>query len=395
MELIDRVLNYLHERRERNVRGDINCIPSPFEGFRSEFVGIEKERYYILTGNQKSAKSQFTSFMFIFHPLIYAYQHSDKLRVKIFYAPLEESPDQAIMRFIRFILFKYSNQTIRVDPQLLESTVEKKALPQEILDLLEQSPYKELLEFYESHVEFVGEKNPTGIYKRLIKYAVEHGTREQTEIIVKDEFGQETRRKVFKSYTPNDPDEYVIIILDHCGLLGLESGMTLRDTIKKMSNYFMELRDYYKYIPVMVQQQSVENQSLDAFKLTRIRPTPSGLADCKDTRYDCSVMLGLSNPYAMEVKNFLGYDIMKLKDHQRFFEVMLSRFGAMNSIKALYFDGAVSYFDELCAPMDTTFLERVYRYINTLKEEKQREIPVENSFLIFSKIIRKLRGKIK
>lgn len=286
MELIDRVLHYLHERRERNIQGKINCIPTPFPGFQTEFVGIEKGKYYILTGNQKSAKTQFTSFMFIFHPLIYAYEHPDQLRVKIFFAPLEESPEQAVMRFIRFILHRYSNQKIRIDPQLLESTIEKEALPQEILNLLEQPPYKNLLDFYQSHVVFLKEKNPTGLYKRMVQYAMENGTREQSEIVVKNEFGQEEIRRQFKSYTPNDPEEYVIFLLDHCGLLGLESGMTLRDTIKKMSNYNMELRDYYNMIPVMVQQQSVENQSLDAFKLTRIRPTPAGLADCKDTRYD-------------------------------------------------------------------------------------------------------------
>lgn len=258
MELVERVLHYLQERRERNVQGKINCIPSPFPNFRSEFVGIEKGKYYILTGNQKSAKSQFTSFMFIFHPLIYAFEHPSELRVKIFYAPLEESPDQAVMRFIRYILFRYSNQSIRIDPQLLESTIEKEALPQEILDLLEQSPYKELLEFYQSHVVFLPEKNPTGLYKQLVKYAVDNGTREQVEITVKNEFGQEEKRKQFKSYVPNDPEEYVIFLLDHCGLLGLESGMDLRATIKKMSNYNMELRDYYNLIPVMVQQQSVK-----------------------------------------------------------------------------------------------------------------------------------------
>ena len=165
--------------------------------------------------------------------------------------------------------------------------------------------------------------------------------------------------------------------------------MSLRDTIKKMSNYCMELRDYYNMSPVMIQQQSVENQSLDAFKLTRIRPTVSGLADCKDTRYDCSVMLGLCNPYAMEVKNFLGYDMLKLKDNQRFFEVMLSRYGTANSITALYFDGAVSYFSELPPPTDTTALERVYAWINRLKKPAEKT----HSFLIFSKIRQKLTGK--
>ena len=73
MELVDRVLKYLHERRDNNINGKINCIPSPFQRFKTEFVGIEKGKYYILTGNQKSAKSQFTSFLFIFHPLIYAF----------------------------------------------------------------------------------------------------------------------------------------------------------------------------------------------------------------------------------------------------------------------------------------------------------------------------------
>ena len=87
---------------------------------------------------------------------------------------------------------------------------------------------------------------------------IEHGKREQEEITVKNEFGVEEKRKQFKSYTPDDPEEYVILLIDHCGLLNTESGMTLRDTIKKMSNYNMELRDYYNLIPVMVQQQSVK-----------------------------------------------------------------------------------------------------------------------------------------
>lgn len=391
MELIERVLNHLREKRERNVSGKINCIPSPFHGFSSEFVGIEKGTYYLVTANQKAAKTQFTSFMFIFHPLLYALRNPDKLRVKIFFAPLEESKEQAVERFMRYILYVFSGQKTRIDPKLLESTIEGKALPKEILDLFDQSPYKEALEFYEKHVVFLSEKNPTGIYKQLVKYALEHGTREQEEITVKNEFGVEEKRRQFKSYTPNDPEEYVLLVIDHCSLLGLESGMSLRDTIKKMSNYNMELRDYYNMSPVMIQQQSVENQSLDAFKLTRIRPTVSGLADCKDTRYDCSVMLGLCNPYAMEVRNFLGYDMLKLRDNQRFFEVMLSRYGTANSITALYFDGAVSYFAELPKPDDIQGLERIYNWINRLKKKPEPK----QVFHILAKVINNIKGKSK
>ena len=50
MELIDRVLQNLRERREKILKGEVNCIPSPFTRFRSEFAGIEQGRYYLLSG---------------------------------------------------------------------------------------------------------------------------------------------------------------------------------------------------------------------------------------------------------------------------------------------------------------------------------------------------------
>ena len=134
----------------------------------------------------------------------------------------------------------------------------------------------------------------------------------------------------------------------------------------------MELRDLYDYTPVIVQQQSAEVQSMDAFKLNRISPTPGALADCKDIRYDVNVMLGLTNPYAAHIATYPGpngYDITKLKDHQRFLEVMLSRDGTANAIKALYFDGAVSYFKELPGPKSDgydKYMQGVYSLIERL-----------------------------
>ena len=82
-----------------------------------------------------------------------------------------------------------------------------------------------------------------------------------------------------------------------------------------------------------------------------------------------NVMIGLTNPYAAKLKNFLGYDITKLKDNVRFMEIMLSRDGSANSVKALYFDGAVSYFKELPSPESAeyeSYMERVYSTIERL-----------------------------
>lgn len=371
MGLIDETLNYLRERRQNLIDGKVNCIPSPFTSFRQDFVGIEQETFYCITANQKAAKSQFTSFMFLYTPIMYAYYNRDKVRVKIFYAPLEESKRKVTMRFMRYLLYVHSGYKTRISHQELTSTLEGNPISEEILTLLESEEYKDIMNFFEDRVTFLDDHNPTGCYKTVIKYACEHGERIKQPLTITDEFGENKTVEKVVGYKPFDPDEYVIVICDHIGLLQSERGMDKRETLDKYCEYMMELRDYYRYIPVIVQQQSSEVQSMDAFKLNRISPTPGALADYKDTRYHVNVMLGLTNPYAAHLQTYLGYDIAKLKDNVRFLEVMLSRDGSANAVKALYFDGAVSYFKELPgpnAPDYAEYMERVYAKIERLRQ---------------------------
>lgn len=371
-ELTQKVMGYLHERRQNLIEGRINCIPSPFASFRSSFVGIEQETYYIITANQKAGKSQFASFMFLYVPILYAYNNRDKVRVKIFYAPLEESKQKVVMRFMRYLLYTQSGFRTRVTHQDLTSTNEGRPVSEEVLETLESDTYRDIMDFFEEHVEFLdGIKNPTGIYKRVVQYAAEHGQRMTKQVTITNDFGETTTVDKVVGYKPNDQDEYVIILTDHVGLLQEEKGKDKRETIKKFSEYMMEVRDKYRYVPVVVQQQNVEVQSMDAYKMNRISPSPGSLADCKDTRYDCNVMLGLTNPYAARLNTFLGYDITRLRDSQRFLEVMLSRDGTQNAMKALYFDGAVSYFRELPRPDAQNYndyMERVYSTIESLRQ---------------------------
>lgn len=329
--------------------------------------------------------------MFLYIPILYAYEHKDRVRIKIFYAPLEESKEKVVMRFMRFLLYTHSGFKIRVTHHELTSALEGRPVKQEILDILNSDEYRDILEFFESHITFLEDKNPTGIYKTIVRYADEHGKRIKQKVQISDEFeGTKTVDKIV-GYEPDDPDEYVIIITDHMSLLSEEKGMDKRETIRKYSQYMMELRDYYRYIPVCVQQQSSEVQSMDAYKLNRISPTPGALADCKDTRYDCNVMIGLTNPYAAKLKTYLGYDITKLKDCQRFMEIMLSRDGTANSVKALYFDGAVSFFTELPNPNSPdyeTYMEKVYGTVEKLTH------PVREKVSLLTMLKHRIKGDI-
>lgn len=53
----------------------------------------------------------------------------------------------------------------------------------------------------------------------------------------------------------------------------------------------------------------METSSLEAFKNNKIRPTTAGLADSKYTSKDCTVMLGITNPFVHELPEYFGLTI--------------------------------------------------------------------------------------
>jgi hypothetical protein len=140
------------------------------------------------------------------------------------------------------------------------------------------------------------------------------------------------------------------------------------------------LRNKYNYIPVVVQQQSTETGNLDAYKAGKIRPTMAGLSDSKYTAKDCTVMLGITNPYSFEIPEYLGYNIQKLKGNARFLEVVLNRNGQSNGICPLYFDGAVNFYKELPLPNDVINMNKVYNSLSELKKNT-----IDKVFFLFNR----------
>ena len=309
-----------------------------------------------------TGKSQLTSYLFLFRPILYAYKHPEQLRVKIFYFPLEETPEKITIRFMCYLLYKFYK--IRVSPAILQSISQGNIVSAEILKKLNSVDIRSILDFYEEHVHFITDRNPTGCYKTVIRYAHEAGTVHKKTIVIENkETGIKQEKEVFDYYEPKDPDEYVIIIWDHQSLTELERGMNLKECIDKLSEYFMVFRNKYNYTPVMIAQQNIETIGLDAFKANKIRPTLAGIADSKNVGKDCSLMLGITNPFAFEVPEYLKYNIRMLRGYARFLEVVLNREGESNGVLALYFDGATNYFRPLPKPDDTLSLQKVYNLV--------------------------------
>lgn len=366
MNLIERTKTYIKERADKIRNGGVNCISSPFIRFRKEFIGTEQKKYYIVTANTKVGKTQFANFLFVFTNIIYAYEHPEQIRLKIFYYALEETPEDITLRFMSYLLNKYAN--IRISPSDLASSANV-PLDDKVLEALELPQIKNLLEFYDSHVEFSPTRNPTGINKEVRNFMLANGTVHYKKVTIKDEFtGKPKEVDKFDYYEPNDPDLYTLIIVDHASLLQPEQGLTDKTKIDKMSEYFVELRNKYFVSPVLIQQQTADRESLDAFKEGKLRPTAQGLADSKYTARDCNCLIGVFNPFKHELPEYKKYDITKLQDNARFVEIILNRGGSCGGIIGLYFDGVTCNWAELPRPDDYSALTKMYAF---LKNQRQ------------------------
>lgn len=375
-QTINSVIDNLEERRMNALNGGTNCIPLPFVRFRSEIPGIEQGQYVVVSAVQKTCKTQLANYLYLFHTLDYAFKHPKQCSVHIIYFALEESVQKIIERYMSHLLWKLDGK--RVTPTDLRSTSD--ALSGEVLDLLKSDRYQERLHFFEENVQFETEDtNPTGILRVCERYARSVGVYKSHKMTSKGLSGKEV--EVFDSYTPNDPNHYKIVIIDHIGLVDKEQGFKTKDAVDKMSEYFVKyLRNRYGFTCVAIQQQASESEGLEAMKQKRMVPSVATLGDSKYTGRDADLVLGLFDPSKYGLAMWpppSGYRIADnmegpgLGNHSRFMYVLANRNGEMGGICPLFFDGAVCDFEELPKPDNHELIKRFYEKANNLKAYKR------------------------
>ena len=373
MNYFDSVMTYLEGRRERAISGLYNCIPWPFARFRKYLPGTQMGKYIIVTANQKIGKTKFCDFVYVYETLFFIMKHPE-VRVKIFYFCLEESPRKKFIEFQCHLLYRLDN--IIISPTELESTDKDHPVPDYVLDLLRSDKYQAYIKKFEEMVEYIdSEKNPTGIQKRCRDYALQHGHLNFKYVEAKDPItGQTIQKKIVDTvnpYTPDDEEEYRMVILDNASNLATEQGLKKMETIEKLSKYAIGLRDQFNYTFVLIQHQAQAQEGTENFKLGRIKPSSDGLADCKVTTRDVNMVIGLYSPFKYGIPEYEGYDITKFRNHIRFMEVIEDRdYGANGNICPLYFDGAISFFSELPKSDDKVGIQKVYNFIENNKNKK-------------------------
>lgn len=383
------VIGNLEKRRENVLRGGVNCIPFPFERFRSEVPGVEQGQYVVITANQKVGKSNLADFLYVFNVLDYAFNNPDRCSVHIIYFSLEEAIQRVIERYMSHLLFKLDG--IHISPSDLRSTSTDFPVDKHVLELLRSKKYQDRLKFFEECVEFDTENtNPTGILRVCEAYAKKVGTYRSHKHKSNNGSGKDV--EVFDSYEQNDPNHYKIVVVDHIGLVDKEQGFKTKDAIDKASEYFVKyLRNRYNYTCVAIQQQASDTEGLEAIKAKRMVPSAAGGGDSKYTFRDCDIAFGLFDPSKFGLKEYMGYTIQDetgygLRTNARFLNVIANRNGEMGGICPLFFDGAICNFEELPRPNDAG-IEKYYDKSKQLRMNRLQRVNTIKKVLSFLTLI--------
>lgn len=385
------VLQDLQRRRDRVMSGLWNCIPLPFPRFKQLLPGFEQGKYIVVTANQKVGKSKLCDYLLVYSIIFFAMEHPE-FKAKILYFTLEMSPKEKYNEFLCHLLFRLDG--IVISPTELKSTDKDKPVDSHIFELLKSERYQAYIRKFEEMVEYIDtDRNPTGINKKCRAYAEEHGHYNYKTVKNKNKLtGEEEEVRILdptEPYTPDDPEEYKIVIVDNASNISLEKGLDKRESIDKLSKHGITLRNQMQFIFVLIQHQAQAQEGIENQKLNRLKPSSDGLADCKTTTRDANLVIGLYSPFKYGIPDFEGYDIKKFRNYIRFMEVIEDRdYGSAGNICPLFFNGAVSTFNELPLPTDSAGLESVYGYIDILNKQKMKR-KAKSFFMYLRKIFKK------
>lgn len=285
------------------------------------------------------------------------------------------SKEEKIQQAISNKLYTDSKGSVRITPTQLKSIGQRDILSAEILD--KSRNLKAYFEEFEEIVTYIDDiRNPYGIYKFMKDYALANGKQHKKKITIetKGHDGVVIREEkvVDDYYEPNSPDTYVIVIVDHAKLVQPEQGKDLWNTIADLSsNYFVQMRNKWGYIPVLIQQQAASQENIEHARFDKLKPSLDGLGDNKTTQQDANLILGLFSPFRHKIPTYEGYSVQRFKDHIRFLEILGGREGGAGIVSPLYFDGAVNFFQELPAPSDEATLSKIYKAIENIETMKK------------------------
>jgi hypothetical protein len=295
------------------------------------------------------------------------------LKVKIFYAALEETKEEFILSLICNRL--YEIHRISIDILTLQSLGDRN-LPEDVIQKIEDEV--EYFKDFESYIEVIDSvSNPFGLYKVMKDYFIENGTEyyrpvkttkpTREELLTRNELlkfiknnPKKEKEYCFYEYVPNELNEITIGVIDHISLLSTENTVetnTLHGAMSKfVTDYLtMNLCKKYGLCAAVIHQQEVygDKQQFDNSGMTvinKLLPSVNKLGDNKIIGREYKCVIGIFSPHSYKIREYQNYKIDILKNKYRSIIILKNRYGDVGVESPHLFLGASNKFIPLPPP---------------------------------------------
>jgi hypothetical protein len=324
-----------------------------FPRLYQKLPGFIKGTPYCITANSGVGKSKLAKFLTVIHS--YKYCKENNIPLKVIYFALEESSEKFWITIICDMLYEKYRLTCTYYQYIgahsgCDESMKKKM--DEFTPVIEEMK-KDILVF-----DYIF--NPTGIFLKTTEILHKIGTKSEG-VEFKDDAGN--TYKDYK-YEYNNPNQHVIMVVDHVSLLSVEKNYlhdcsTLHGSMSTLSSHYVlkHLIKKYQCVTILVQQQAMSGEGADALKLDNLQPSISKLGNNLEIARDYAVVIGLFNParYSLTKKSYGGYDIEKMSKTFRELSIAKHRDGEDQIRIPMFFNGKINYFEELPYTKDINY----------------------------------------
>lgn len=341
----------LKKEVDNGIQGRNSGIPMGFRRL-NKYIGIRKRIYTVIFGATGSGKSAFCHSAYILHPFDwwYANKNTSNVKLKFILFSMERSKVYTLAKWTSRKIFL--DQGINIPIAKLLGWWETKLTKDEHDLFLMYEDYINELTAICDIIE--GAQNPTGIYKYVKKYAEANGTIEDIN-------------EYDKIYHPRHPNEIVIPIVDHFGLIKMERGMSKKEAIDKTSEYFQWMRDFLGYTPIGVSQINRDLSNPIYQKMDSIEPNLDQIKESGRPAEDADVVVSLFQPSRYKTNDASYNNVSKFispegADCFRSIKILKNTYGESDLRIGMGFHGSTGTFAELPKPknMDSFDFETLF-----------------------------------
>lgn len=361
MSLVDRI----KQNYENKQKGILNYIPfSPLGKVTDWFPGWMRGELSCITGTPASSKTQLLKRWCVIDPVKFARKSGKD--VKIIWFGLEET--QVQFEYSLMALLGYEMFGMRYNIRNFEF-IGKEVNPSDFPKLDQVEERKDQIMKYITYYDSI--YNPFGFHTTIRKFAAERGTFYLKGVPLLDTTDMTSG---WDQYTPDNPEEFVIVVLDNTSFIHKEKGHpTDKEAIDATIEY---LRSYavkqFNYSVVVVQHQDSVSENQESRKAKEVLPTLQGLAKSKETQRAYLNVIGIANLNRTNtvgdntgIQTWNGVNIVHMGNFARVINILKNRYGVVDVNDTVYTDGRVGHFQTI----DRGKLNDLYQHIKRISNE--------------------------